>query len=284
VLIGRPVGELRRAYDALNRAHRELQETQRQLVHSEKMASLGRLVAGVAHELNNPISVVFGNMHALRRYGDRIARYLEAAGRLPAPPELAALRQELRIDRILTDMGPLIDGTLEGAERVSQIVQELRRYSSAQREPASRFDLAEAARTAVHWVLKASRVPAAVDWELTEGLTVDAPKGAVHQILVNLVQNALDVMEGQPSPCLRVSTGRQGGRPWVGVRDGGPGIPEADLPRLFDPFFTTKEVGKGTGLGLYVSYGLAEELGGRLSAANHPAGGAEFRLLLPEAP
>jgi len=281
VLIGRPVGELRRAYDELNRAHRELKETQRQLVHSEKMASLGRLVAGVAHELNNPISVVYGNMHALQRYGTRIARYLEATGRGPCPPEIDALREELRIDRILGDIGPLIEGTLEGAERVSEIVQELRRYSTAQKEPASAFDLAEAARTAVQWVLKASRVRAAVEWDLAEGIMVTAPKGAVHQILVNLVQNALDVMEGAAAPTLRVQADGARGRAWVAVQDQGPGIPEADLARIFDPFFTTKPVGKGTGLGLYVSYGLAEEMGGTLSAANHPSGGAEFRLTLP---
>ena len=106
VITGRPVGELRRAYQALHEAHEDLKRTQQQLLHSEKMASLGRLVAGVAHELNNPISFVLGNAHALDRYAQRLATYLAAihAGRPQA--ELDGLRRELRIDRLLEDLPP----------------------------------------------------------------------------------------------------------------------------------------------------------------------------------
>ena len=141
VLIGRPIGELRRAYDELNRTLHELKQAQQQLVHSEKMASLGRLVAGVAHELNNPISFVFGNMHALKRYVSRISEYLSELDAHIDSPHLQQLRRDLKIDRVLDDMGPLVDGTLEGAERVSDIVQDLRRYSGVQKEACSRFDL-----------------------------------------------------------------------------------------------------------------------------------------------
>lgn len=281
VLIGRPVGELRRAYDALNEAHLELKQTQSQLVHSEKMASLGRLVAGVAHELNNPISVVFGNMHALQRYGERIARYLAEVDGEAASPRLRARRAELRIDRILEDMGPLIEGTLEGAERVRDIVQELRLYSSNRQEPEGDFDLPQVIQTAVQWVVSASRRKPEVDYDLPESLPVKGRKGHVHQILVNLVQNAVDVMEGQAQSRLSIACERGGGRARVRVRDHGPGIQEQDLPKVFDPFYTTKPVGKGTGLGLYICYGLAKDLGGDLSVANHPEGGAVLTLTLP---
>lgn len=281
VLIGRPVGELRRAYDDLNRTHRELKQTQQHLVHSEKMASLGRLVAGVAHELNNPISFVFGNMHALQRYGARITEYLQAVDGEVCSPALRELQERLKIRRILDDMGPLIDGTLEGAERVSDIVQELRRFSGSQAETVSRFALSPLVRKSVQWVVKASRIKPGVHYEVPEDLELEGRKGQVHQILVNLIQNALDAMLGQSDPRFTIAVEKIGDRVELRVIDAGPGIPEDALSRLFDPFYTTKPVGQGTGLGLYISYGLSQDLGGDLRARNHPDGGAEFTLVLP---
>ncbi len=281
VLIGRPVGELRRAYDDLNQAHHELKQAQQQLVQSEKMASLGRLVAGVAHELNNPISFVFGNMHALKRYGERITRYLEQVERETDSPALRQLHEELRIGRILDDIEPLIDGTLEGAERVSDIVQDLRRYSGGQREEAALFDLPGAIRKAVQWVIKAERIKPEVHYSLPPKLKYLGRKGQLHQILINLVQNAADAMEKRVQQLDVVCETNGSGCIEIRIRDYGPGISEQHLPHLFDPFYTSKPVGQGTGLGLYISYGLAQEMGGTLSARNHPRGGAEFILELP---
>jgi two-component system sensor histidine kinase HupT/HoxJ len=281
VLIGRPLGELRRAYTQLNRAHEELKQTQQQLVHSEKMASLGRLVAGVAHELNNPISFVFGNMHALKRYSERITRYLTAIEEGTDAEALKALHTELKIGHTLDDMASLIDGTLEGAERVSDIVQDLRRYSTSQKEARRNFDLCETIRTATQWVVKASRVKPEIEYELPESLEVVGRKGYVHQILVNLVQNAVDVMEQQAQPRLAFACRVERGSANISVRDFGPGISEDGMKNVFDPFYTTKPVGKGTGLGLYISYGLAKDLGGDLRVENHPQGGAVFTLVVP---
>ena len=137
VITGRPVGELRRAYSALRQAHDDLKRTQQQLLHSEKMASLGRLVAGVAHELNNPISFILGNTHALRRYAQRLEEYLAAVHGGVGAEALADLRERLRIDRILKDLEPLIDGTIEGAERTRDIVAELVEASRALAASAS---------------------------------------------------------------------------------------------------------------------------------------------------
>ncbi|MCU7931872.1 MAG: PAS domain S-box protein [Candidatus Thiodiazotropha sp. (ex Codakia rugifera)] len=281
VLIGRPVGELRRAYEQLNMTHLDLKQTQQQLVHSEKMASLGRLVAGVAHELNNPISFVFGNMHALKRYGERINNYFTEVGRHLDPQRHKSLREAYKIDRIETDIGPLIEGTLEGAERISDIVLDLRRYSSIQKESPEPFELTQVILTATQWVIKACRENPEVDYQLPESLMVTGRQGQVHQILVNLVQNAVDVMEQQAGAALTIVLDTDGDNAWIKVRDNGPGIPEKDLQKLFDPFFTTKAVGKGTGLGLYISYGLAHDFGGELQARNHPKGGMEFTLQLP---
>jgi two-component system, NtrC family, sensor histidine kinase HupT/HoxJ len=281
VLIGRPVGELRRAYEALNKAHLDLKQTQEHLVHSEKMASLGRLVAGVAHELNNPISVVFGNMHALKRYGEWINGYLAEVGRHLEPAIHKQLRDEYRIDRIESDMGPLVEGTMEGAERISNIVLDLRRYSGIQKEHQEPFDLRQVALTAIEWVSKAAREKPEVVQDLPESIEVRGRQGQVHQILINLLQNAIDAMEGAPRPLLTIGCGRDSAHAWISVHDSGPGIADSDVKKLFDPFFTTKAVGKGTGLGLYISYGLARDMGGDLWASNHPEGGAVFTLMLP---
>jgi len=143
VVTGRPVGELRRAYSALRQAHDDLKRTQSQLLHAEKMVSLGRLVAGVAHELNNPISFVYGNTVAMKRYAERLARYLAAIhGDMPRE-ERETLRRELRIDRLLDDLPSLIDGTVEGAERTRDIVDALKRFSATDRDERQPFDLVE---------------------------------------------------------------------------------------------------------------------------------------------
>ncbi len=282
VLVGRPVGELRRAYRELDLAHQQLTQTQQQLVASEKMAALGRLVAGVAHELNNPISFVFGNMHALKRYGIAITRYLEACERRQLDPELRALREELKIDRVVRDITPLVEGTLEGAERVSDIVQDLRRFSSSQEETQEGFDLVKLIRTASDWVIKAERVKPAVRFDLPESLEMVGRKGHLHQIIVNLVQNAADVLAGRDDGAIEIAARRRGDDILVEVADNGSGIAAGDLDKIFEPFFTTKPLGQGTGLGLYVSYSMAQKHGGDLTAANRPGGGALFTLRIPD--
>ena len=281
VVTGRPVGELRRAYQALRQAHDDLKRTQQQLLHSEKMASLGRLVAGVAHELNNPISFILGNVHALQRYAVRLERYLAALHAGAAPDELAALRAELRIDRIVADLPPLIEGTIEGAERTRDIVDGLKRFSAIDREEQQHFNLVAVIERAVSWVCKATRGSFRVDLDLPAAIPVRGSPGQMQQVVMNLVQNAWDATAELPAPWLRIA-GRLGdGTVCIRFHDNGPGIDAQHLAHIFDPFFTTKPVGKGTGLGLSISYGIVERHGGGLSARNHPDGGAELVVELP---
>ncbi|CAO3435284.1 sensor histidine kinase [Azospirillum doebereinerae] len=283
VLVGRPIGELRRAYRDLASAHEGLKQTQQQLVHSEKMASLGRLVAGVAHELNNPISFVYGNAHALRRYVDRLTAYLDTVHEGASPEALAALRRDLRIDRARSDLPATLDGMLEGTERVRDIVAELRRFSSEQKHASERFDAAALLRSAVNWVAKAQAPDLAVVFDLPDTLDIAGHPGHLHQVAMNLVQNAVDAMAAARAKRLELHARQRDGTVTVTVRDTGPGIPDDILGRVFDPFFTTKPVGKGTGLGLSISYQLVKDHGGTLTAANHPEGGALFTLTLPAA-
>ncbi|NMG67481.1 PAS domain-containing protein [Azoarcus indigens] len=281
VVTGRPVGELRRAYQALRQAHEDLKRTQQQLLHSEKMASLGRLVAGVAHELNNPISFILGNVHALKRYADRLQAYIAALHGGAGADRLAQLRTELRIDRIVGDLPPLIEGTMEGAERTRDIVDGLKRFSAIDRDEQERFDLAETLERAVRWVHRATRESFEVRIELPPRLPMLGSPGQMQQVMMNLVQNAWDATAEQPEHWLDIRGEIADGRIHLAFHDNGPGIDEQHLAHIFDPFFSTKPVGKGTGLGLSISYGIVDRHGGRISAANHPAGGAVFTLDLP---
>lgn len=282
VLVGRPMGELKRAYHALREAHEALKRTQQQLLHSEKLASLGRLVAGVAHELNNPISFVLGNVHALQRYSERLQQYLGAVHAGAPAAEQAGLRRQLRIDALLADLPSLMEGTLEGAQRTADIVQGLRRFSAVDREERSRVELNAVVERAIHWVCKGTAPSFSVHWQAGEPCCVHGSAGQLLQVLMNLIQNAYDAASGatrQPGLWIELHTGP--GQLTLTLRDNGPGIAPEHLGRVFDPFFTTKPVGAGTGLGLSISYGIVEQHGGHLAAANAPDGGAVFTLTLP---
>lgn len=281
VLTGRPIGELRRAYEALHKAHHELQRAQRQLVEQEKMASLGRLVAGVAHELNNPISFVYGNIHTLTRYRTALVTYLDAIHGNSKAGDPDGLKKSLRIDEILADFGPLIEGTMEGAVRISEIVKNLRRLSFSRLGEVERVDLGRLINTAVLWAVRTKQIRLDVRMEIEPELWISGNEGQLHQVIVNVVENAVDAMRGTEFPCLIVSATRKNQDVLVRVSDNGPGIDKDHVNHIFEPFFTTKRVGEGTGLGLWISYGIVREHGGELFAANRPEGGAMFSFALP---
>ncbi len=282
VITGRPLGELRKAYSELHKAHQELKNAQQQLIQSEKLASLGRLVAGVAHELNNPISFLYANMHALKGYEHKFRQYIDAIHDGIDEAGREQLRRELKIDHMMDDIAPLVEGSLEGAERVSEIIQNLRRFAMPQQERRSTFDLVTVINRAISWVLKAAGRKPEVITKLPEELMISNNEGHVHQVLINLIQNAVDAMQEQTAPQLIIGITRKQHHIHIHIHDNGPGIPEDNLVRIFDPFYTTKAVGSGTGLGLYISYGLAtQQCQGNLLAGNHPEGGAEFIFSLP---
>jgi two-component system sensor histidine kinase HupT/HoxJ len=283
VVTGRPVGELRRAYQALRQAHEDLKRTQGQLLHAEKMVSLGRLVAGVAHELNNPISFVLGNVLSLQRYSQRLDRYLGTvhATDFADDEALKTMRQELRIDRILADMPHLIDGMIEGAERTRDIVDALKRFSAVDKMVPEQVNLNEVVERSVRWVVQSTAAKFAVDVDLPANLYCSGSSGQLQQVVMNLVQNACDATATKPDAALKITGTVENGTICLNFVDNGPGIAETHLGRLFEPFFTTKPVGQGTGLGLSISYGIVDRHGGKLSAGNLPEGGAEFTLALP---
>ncbi len=283
VLVGRPLGELQRAYRQLRESHAALKQAQQQLVHSEKMASLGRLVAGVAHELNNPISFVLGNVQALGRYGERLQRYFEAEAAAATPAERAELRQRCRIDKVVADLPSLIEGMSEGAKRTADIVDGLRRFSVVDPMERAELDLREVVERAIHWIRKGSAPDFAVRWQPpTTPCKVRGSAGQLLQVFMNLIQNAAQACHGSPHGALHIGIDSDAEHRWVlSFDDNGPGITREDLGRVFDPFFTTKPVGEGTGLGLSISHGIVLQHGGQLEVESSPLGGARFVVRLP---
>ncbi len=282
VLTGRPLGEIRKAYLKLKETHDKLKMAQQQLIQSEKMASLGQLVAGVAHELNNPISFVFGNMYALQRYEKNFRLYLEAVHQNISTEERDKLRVKLKIDYALKDIPSLLEASLEGAERVKNIVQELRRFATPGNNKHVNVDLVSLVKSSIHWISHSANLNAKLITDLPDELIIKTNEGYVHQILINLLQNAIDAVEHIDEAEIIVALRTSSDEVYLSVRDNGPGITPKDILSVFDPFFTTKPVGKGTGLGLSISYGLAtEQCHGSLSVENNSDGGAMFTLTLP---
>lgn len=286
VFVGRPMAEIKRAYRQLHEAHEALKLTQQQLLHAEKMSSLGRLVAGVAHELNNPISFVLGNVHVLNRYTTRLRQYLDALHAeacLSNNTTLHALAEKLRIEHILKDLPSLMDGTIEGAQRTASIVDGLKRFSVLDGEEREVVAVDGMVERAIHWVRTGMKLDFDVEFQSCSGCTVMGNAGQLLQVLMNLIQNAYDAActPAGVTPKLRISARREANWVVISLHDNGPGIAPEVMSRIFEPFFTTKPVGKGTGLGLSISYGIVERHGGTLSASNHPDGGAEFVLRIP---
>ncbi|CUH75939.1 sensor histidine kinase [Tropicibacter naphthalenivorans] len=281
VLTGRPLGELMRAYAELNRSHEELKAAQGQLVRNEKLASLGRLLAGVAHELNNPISFVYANTHTLEKYLGRFESYFDRVQAGASREELVALRQELKLDRNLKNFGQAIKGARDGAERVRDIVEDLRRLSADGSGEVTRFDLAEIARVAANWIERGTKAALDITYSGEDRLEVMGRPGHIQQVLMNLIQNAVDAMDGQDTRTICIHCSYDGDCAVLELCDSGPGIDDDTARAIFDPFFTTKDVGKGTGLGLSISYKIIEEHGGKLELLTKRGPGACFQIRLP---
>lgn len=273
-------GKVEQRTRELTDALRELRETQGQLVHQEKMASLGQFVAGIAHELNNPLSFVEGNLHFLREYVENLSGAIEAweAGS-QGPERVAAIREKFDLDHVRGDLEPVLEGCGEGLRRSIRLVKDLRTFSRVDDSDVLPVDLNEALDSTLN-LLSSRLLGVQVEREYAALPPVECLAGQLNQVFVNLLANAADAVDGEGK--IRVATACVGAdRVAVEVEDDGCGIDPETLERIFDPFYTTKPVGQGTGLGLSISYGVVERHGGRLEARSTVGTGTCMRVELP---
>ncbi|HEU5056893.1 MAG TPA: ATP-binding protein, partial [Kofleriaceae bacterium] len=267
--------------------NRELRQAQATLVLQEKMSALGRLVAGIAHELNNPINFVYGNVDFLRQYMDDLLAMVDRIDRFPdLPPALRAeldeMKRAIEYDYLVEDSRKLIRSIRTGAERTAGIVRDLKNFSRTGSGDMQETDVIAGIETTLNLIapLHRNRITIERDYQ------PDLPRlvcnaGHIHQVFMNILTNAAQAIRGPGTIRIRVRTLESPPRLEVAIGDTGEGIPPDVLEHITDPFFTTKEVGEGTGLGLWISDSIVSAHGGTLTCDTEVGVGSTFTVTLP---
>lgn len=274
--------------DLLVRANTMLDDTRSRLLDSEKMASVGQLAAGVAHEINNPIGFVNSNLGTLNEYLDdlffMLDTYAQAEPLISRDPlAIAAVRSvstERDIPFVREDAKNLLQESLAGLSRVKNIVQDLKTFSHVDQVEWNWVDLRVGLESTINIIWHELRQKAELRREFGDTPKVLCNGSQINQVLMNLLMNAAQAIGDHGVIIVRTGTAK--GEVWVEVEDDGSGISPEHQSRIFDPFFTTKPVGKGTGLGLSLAWGVAQKHGGRIELDSELGRGSRFRLCLPE--
>lgn len=291
---------LRQKAEELEQALRELQHTQAKLVQSEKMSSLGQLVAGVAHEINNPVNFIYGNLTHAEEYVEELLAVI-ASYQQHYPEPVAAVEEQLQdsdVEFLVEDFPRLIESMREGARRIREIVASLRNFSRLDEADSKLANLHEGLDNSL-MILRSrlkeqgDRPEIQVIRDYGELPPIDCYPGQLNQVFMNILANSIDALEErdrhrtreqmqqQPS-CIWIHTQPQGDRARISIRDNGNGIPEEVQEKIFNPFFTTKEIGKGTGLGLSISYQIiVDRHAGSVECHSSLGQGTEFVLEIP---
>ncbi|MGS7254158.1 DAHL domain-containing protein [Pseudomonas anuradhapurensis] len=279
---------LGQASAALQREMDERRLLENQLVQSEKLASLGQLAAGVAHEVNNPIGFVSSNLGALDDYFGRLQNMLKAyadAENILIPKslgaELAKLRTEIELDYLLEDIPALIRESKDGISRVARIVKDLKDFSRVDASQDWQLaDLQQGIESTLNIVASELKHKADLVKDYQPLPQVECLPSQINQVMMNLLVNATQAI-GAERGRITLRTGANDEWVWIEVADNGCGIPAESLQKIFDPFYTTKPVGQGTGLGLSLSYGIIKRHGGEIQVASEVGVGTTFRVELP---
>lgn len=283
------ISELSTLNETLQRVNAMLEEAQDQLIQSEKLASIGQIAAGVAHEINNPVGFVSSNLGTLESYLQRVfellSAYIEADQAAPAPPTEAlararALRDGFDFEFLRGDIVDLLGESRDGLVRVKRIVQDLKDFSRTGGEEAWEMaDLHAVLESTLNIVRSELKHKARIELKFGDLPKVECLPSRLSQVFINLLVNAGQAIGAEGK--ITLATGVEGGAAWIRVEDTGCGISEEDLGRIFDPFFTTKPVGEGTGLGLSVSYSIVHKHGGQIDVTSEIGRGTQFTVRLP---
>ena len=280
----------------LQQTLQELQRTQAQVIQSEKMSSLGQMVAGVAHEINNPVSFVYSNLEPACEYAQDLIKIIELYQKhYPNPAEeIETQIAAVELDFIKEDFVKLLDSMQNGTERIKDIVLSLRNFSRLDESAFKQVDIHEGIDSMLlilhnRLQLQSNHREIEIIKEYSSLPKIDCYAGQLNQVFMNIVANAIDALDDEikknPTfiPQIRVSTELSGNNNIkIRIADNGSGIPQKIQSKLFDPFFTTKDVGKGTGLGLSISYQIiVDKHHGKLSCDSSPETGTEFMIEIP---
>jgi len=279
--------ELQQRHDELQRTHRRLAGAQEQLLQSEKMASIGVLAAGVAHEINNPIGYVHSNLGTLQEYVGALIALIDCYSEALQDDEpaghrekLKAMRERLDVDFILGDLPQLLSESREGIERVTRIVQDLKEFSHVGRdEPMRPSNLEKGLESTLNIVWNDLKYKVRLEKHYGELPLVECHPSEINQVFMNLLINAGQAIVGRG--VIVLASGVEDDEVWISVGDSGCGIPEEAMQRIFDPFYTTKPIGRGTGLGLAICYSIVAKHHGRIEVSSRVGVGSTFRVVLP---
>lgn len=281
--------ELKQSHVKLEEAYQQLQSLQGQLLQSDKMASIGQLAAGVAHEINNPIGFVYSNIGTLDRYVEDVFGLLEAYERMEgsvtdgsALAEIRAQKARIDLDFLKDDTRDLMRECRDGITRVKKIVQDLKDFSHLDAGDDFQWaDLHAGLDSTLNIVSNELKYKAEIVKEYGALPEIECLPSQLNQVFLNMLVNAGHAIESRGVITIRTGLDEEGSGVWVEFADTGKGIAANHLERIFDPFFTTKPVGKGTGLGLSLSYGIVQKHGGHVAVASEVGKGTTFRIWLP---
>ncbi|SFE33269.1 hypothetical protein SAMN05518672_105307 [Chitinophaga sp. CF118] len=283
--------ELQQTNDQLNVALVSLKDAQSQLVEKEKMASLGQLTAGIAHEINNPINFVSSNIKPLKLDIEDIRSLLGKYEQLgneadfkSGLQEIQRYRQEIDIDYIHDEINSLIKGIEDGASRTAEIVTGLRTFSRLDESDLKSVDIHEGLESTL--VLLRTNIPKNVTVIRNYATLpkIECYAGKINQVFMNILTNAFNAIKTYTSgkeEFVTITTSQENGQAIISIKDTGPGMTQAVKEKIFDPFFTTKDVGEGTGLGLSIVFSIIEKHNGHINVVSAPGEGAEFIIYLP---